>query len=490
MLQFPTDYFKKEEKEGFLVSEVMKHVWAAQLEVLQKVIDICDKYNLTYYAYWGTLLGAVRHQGYIPWDDDLDIALPGEDYVKLLSVIEQEMPAGYRLLNMYTEDGWTNYFSRIINGDEINIEESHMSEYHDCPFVMGIDIFPLYYLPRDAQEASDMKALLTYIGLLINAEIDKQDRIAEGAEQAEIEDYNLQIAQGLIELNQITGFEFDENRALTTQLTVLYDQLCRMYGPEESDSLTSYPSYLLRGLKFEKELFQEVLAVPFENIILQIPAGYDSILRRVYGDYMTPKRGGGAHEYFHIAEQVGVLANKFNALDLLEKAKSENINSKIQIMSAQELDAFADEAREILPQDWWNKIYTKNEAGESGRKRVILYATSLDGLLCHSEMVIDKLKYVFHIFKGREEVVLWWFPYMLDGDVTQPIAGMISELIQDYKNVVQEYRAQDWGIYDVSGDMARAIMMSDAYYGDEGLVYSYFKLTGKPMMMQAYEINS
>lgn len=68
MLPFTEEYFKTEVRDGFTVYELMKRCWAAQLEVLNKIIEICDKYHLTYYAYWGTLLGAVRHQGFIPWD--------------------------------------------------------------------------------------------------------------------------------------------------------------------------------------------------------------------------------------------------------------------------------------------------------------------------------------------------------------------------------------------------------------------------------------
>lgn len=83
-LIFPDEYFKTEVRDGFAVNELMKRTLAAQLEVLNKIIGICEKYGLAYYAYWGTLLGAVRHKGYIPWDDDLDIAMKREDYIRFL----------------------------------------------------------------------------------------------------------------------------------------------------------------------------------------------------------------------------------------------------------------------------------------------------------------------------------------------------------------------------------------------------------------------
>ena len=95
MLQFPENYFQKEIRCGFTVSETMKRYWAAQMEVLQEVVGICGRHHLTYYAFWGTLIGMVRHKGFIPWDDDIDIAMKREDYQKFLQIAGKNcLPAG------------------------------------------------------------------------------------------------------------------------------------------------------------------------------------------------------------------------------------------------------------------------------------------------------------------------------------------------------------------------------------------------------------
>ena len=91
MLQFPAEFFEREVKDGYLVGEVLKKAWAVQLGILHEIDTICAKYGLTYFAYWGTLIGAVRHQGFIPWDDDLDIAMPRPDYMKFLEVVMDEL---------------------------------------------------------------------------------------------------------------------------------------------------------------------------------------------------------------------------------------------------------------------------------------------------------------------------------------------------------------------------------------------------------------
>ena len=72
------DFFKDEEKSGFMVGSLMKRCWGAQLQVLQEFDKVCSRHGLKWFAFCGTLLGAVRHKGFIPWDDDIDvcIALP------------------------------------------------------------------------------------------------------------------------------------------------------------------------------------------------------------------------------------------------------------------------------------------------------------------------------------------------------------------------------------------------------------------------------
>ena len=126
MLQFPEEYFKTEVRDGFAISELMKRTWAAQLEVLNKVIGICDKYNLTYYAYWGTLLGTVRHQGYIPWDDDLDIAMKKDDYIRFLEVAQTELAGELCIHNCYTDPEYDEAFTRLTNGSSVDFADKRM----------------------------------------------------------------------------------------------------------------------------------------------------------------------------------------------------------------------------------------------------------------------------------------------------------------------------------------------------------------------------
>lgn len=150
-MQFPKDFFKKEKRCGFSVEEMMKCAWAANLEVLSKIDFVCEKYNIAYFADWGTLLGAVRHQGYIPWDDDVDICMPRNDYVKFCKIIS-EFDNEIILTNARRDANWGEYADRVSNVLGTELRRAGIKKYHGFPFRAGVDIFILDYVPRNDNE--------------------------------------------------------------------------------------------------------------------------------------------------------------------------------------------------------------------------------------------------------------------------------------------------------------------------------------------------
>ncbi len=118
MLSFPDDFFNDEVREDFLVPEMMKRCWAAHLKILDELQALFNKYGLLYYADFGTLLGAVRHKGIIPWDDDIDISMPRADFMKLLEHAE-EIGGGLVIRSVYNTETFGNFHAVATHKTDI-----------------------------------------------------------------------------------------------------------------------------------------------------------------------------------------------------------------------------------------------------------------------------------------------------------------------------------------------------------------------------------
>ncbi len=131
----------------------------------------------------------------------------------------------------------------------------------------------------------------------------------------------------------------------------------------------------------------------------------------------------------------------------------------------------------------WMRVLAKPDGS---RKKVILYNTSVTALLQHEDKMLVKMRSVFETFKESvDDVALLWRPHPL---IKATIESMRPELWADYEKLVEEYRAEGWGIYDDSAELDRAIALSDAYYGDHSSLVQLCQQAGMPVMIQDVEI--
>ena len=175
-------------------------------------------------------------------------------------------------------------------------------------------------------------------------------------------------------------------------------------------------------------------------------------------------------------------------IEILSEAAGENTRSqwekKILGLGSPKMDKVAGTSEEDceIPDEWLSIL----KKPDGSRRKVILYNTSVTSLLQHDEKMLAKMRSVFETFKESvEDVALLWRPHPL---IKATIESMRPQLWEEYEKLVEEYKAEGWGIYDDSAELDRAIALSDAYYGDHSSLVQLCQSAGMPVMIQDVEI--
>lgn len=287
-MHFEESYFNGEKREGFYICPMMKRAWAAQLEILQQIDQICERNNIEYFASSGTLLGAIRHGGYIPWDDDLDIEMKRLDYERFFKIASKELPQGYTIASPTSDSGWNEPFSRVFNTTHIPLTGERLKQFHGFPWRAGVDIFPIDYLPVKRSEEETLIDLFSAAYML--AFDYEKDEISEEEKM-----------QSIRMLEECCNMHFTQDKSYRQQLWALADRIGAMYwdtGAEAKEVSMIYMLAKRSDFRIPVSCYKYTKRVPFENTTIPIPFGYEQILTVLYGeDYMTPKQGNADHEY-------------------------------------------------------------------------------------------------------------------------------------------------------------------------------------------------
>ncbi len=247
-------------------TKILDKLHRIEKEILDEIVRICDKYELNYFLIGGTLLGAVRHKGFIPWDDDLDIAMPRADYNKLLGLCKHELKDGYSL-DYYQNNKF--YWTPVakIRKDNTIYEEKELRNNKETHKGVWVDIFPLDDVRYEGSIFQTIQAnLVNWLKLNIVVQLG----------YSKPQSYKSRFACSFMRmLNIRKSFEIQE-KIMTIWNNKGYNYFVNLGS-----------QYGYKKQTIHKDIFFPPSKLEFEGDCYNAPNDWEFILKRIYGDYMT-----------------------------------------------------------------------------------------------------------------------------------------------------------------------------------------------------------
>ncbi|WP_315576179.1 LicD family protein [Oribacterium parvum] len=281
-MKLEREFFYDEVRDGFYIPGIMKRAWGAGLTILSEVDRICKKYNIPYYAFGGTLIGAVRDRQFIPWDDDIDICMKREDFQRFCRIVKEELPEelGFRFFGF--DKDHTN-FTSVVDKKHMGFQSAMLRKYKEYPYAVTLDIFVLDELannPEDEEYRKILFKMFTDIHEIIKKR--KKSKL---------------LWRELTEIESLLKIQFDRERPLEPQLYFIMDQIFQEFNGGGGD-FALMGTYAFEGrLRYPHSAFDKTKFISFYQMQLPIPEGYDEVLRTEFGDYHKKVKAGGEHTY-------------------------------------------------------------------------------------------------------------------------------------------------------------------------------------------------
>lgn len=262
---------------------------AILLQTMKAFDAFCSEHDLRYFACGGTAIGAVRHKGMIPWDDDIDVYMPREDYERLIELQDKLSDSPYELVGPMTK-GYYLPFSKF------SYRHSTVWEYEAFPCLFGVYV-DIFVLDETADSITEIAPLADQYKYYLDRYLRSLQRHDCGRLFRLATQRNL---KGLVSSIWDILYYIPRRSLLRRKCEILLADLRKLRGN----------NYICYGLSitnereiFPKELFREYVYMPFDNIKVRMPIGYDQYLTQQYGDYMSPPPLSGresTHEKFYL----------------------------------------------------------------------------------------------------------------------------------------------------------------------------------------------
>ena len=254
----------------------LKKLHGEILSILDDFLFVCRKYNLEYFGIAGTAIGAIRHKGFIPWDDDIDLAMPRKDFERMLTAMEREFGDRYYALNAKNYPGYPLMTTRLCRRGTVFREE--VMKDVDCPFGIFLDFYVLDPI-ADGRFARAKQAWTAWFfsKLLVLRSVPKPTiMMSEGPKKQVIYAICRAVYLGMKAANISPQY-----------LRKRCEAECRRYEGKKTRLIGFLPDTDPFWDTINTEKCYPVRELPFEGRMLRFPANIDEMLRYMYGDYMV-----------------------------------------------------------------------------------------------------------------------------------------------------------------------------------------------------------
>ncbi len=255
------------------MDESLKKLQNLELEMMVKIDEICKKHHLLYYLMGGTLIGAVRHKGFIPWDDDIDIGMPRPDYERFLSIAEKELGEEYGILTPYNTANYKFSFSKVINK---KMKILYKSSRKENKWNIWIDIFPLDSMPKNKIHFLLRKYYLLFRRGMVMLSAFEDVVSTEHKKRPFYENALIFLAEHV----RVSKY-LDTNKQIRK-----FDKALKRYDFNRGPFMVNVMGLYKFKTVFERSVYGDTKYLEFENHLFRVPKQYDYFLTRLYGDYM------------------------------------------------------------------------------------------------------------------------------------------------------------------------------------------------------------
>lgn len=246
-----------------------------ELDILKKVLKVLEENGLRYYMLGGTLLGAVRHKGFIPWDDDIDIGIPRKDYEQFLKIIKDKLPEQYELQIAKNKNG-RYYYARIVNN---KYKLLRSIGYDEAIISCWIDVFPLDGLPNNKAKMKIWK----FSGNLVY-------KLFIMSEYSYFANKNKKCNKVIKFMRKLFCTCKIEKIIPTKMFSKLLDKILQSNDFDNSEYVCNFCGFWGDKEIFPRKIYDDSKLYEFEDIKLCGPSNYDLILTQMYGNYMVPPK--------------------------------------------------------------------------------------------------------------------------------------------------------------------------------------------------------